>query len=141
MCDAKQYFRCQENDRICQVDGQMNSSRGSDGLYIELQLVFTYKGSAILDPQSGYWGLRYTKLVTNTVAFVLFDVYDNYRIWRLSRHMIAFMQRLSLNPVQGSDKNPEEFVYILSLECETDSWRISQHCSSRSERRDQLDVF
>lgn len=40
--------------------------------YAEFPPVFTYKGSALVDPDSGYWIVRYAELVAKMVAFVLF---------------------------------------------------------------------
>lgn len=71
---------------------------------------------------------RYTKLALKTGVLFLFDDV-NYRIWRLSRRAIAFMQKLLLKPVLGSDQNIEELKCFLNLKIEANSQRLWQNCS------------
>lgn len=110
------------------------------GCYAELPPVFSYKGSAMMDPRSGYWVVGYTEFVAKTVAFVLFDAYDNFRLWRLSPRMIEFMWKLDLKPVLGSERNIDEFEYMLGMIEDTDFKRLPQHWGSRSKRRDVSDL-
>lgn len=93
------------------------------------------KRSSLRDPRLVYWIIGYTEFVAKTVAFVLFDAYDNFCIWRLSRRMSEFMQKLSLKSVLGSDRNVEEFTHILSLIAEINFRQVPQHWGSRSKRR------
>ena len=55
------------------------------GCYAELPQVLSYKGRYMLDEDSGWWVVGYTEKTARTSAFVLFDAYDNFRIWKLSR--------------------------------------------------------
>lgn len=66
----------------------------------------------------------YTELAAKTVEFILFDAYNNYRTRKLSRQMIAFMRKLSLKPILGSERNVEEFEYNLNLIYEMDFRRL-----------------
>lgn len=50
------------------------------GCYAKLLPIFSYEESAMLEPQSSYWVVVYTELVAKTVAFILFDAYDNRSI-------------------------------------------------------------
>lgn len=74
--------------------------------------MFTYKGSAVIDPRSGYRVVGYTEMVAKTIVFILFEAYDNYRTWRLSRRMIEIMRKLSPKSVLESGCNVEELSYI-----------------------------
>ena len=58
------------------------------GCNAELPMIFSYKMDELRDPQSGYWVIAYTEWVVKVAAFVLFDVYDSYRLWALSPAMI-----------------------------------------------------
>lgn len=64
-------------------------------------------------------------MVAKTVASVLFDAYDNHRIWRLSRRMIEFIQKLLPKSVPESNRNVKEFGYILNLTSEANFWWFS----------------
>lgn len=97
------------------------------GFYAELPPVYTFERSATMDPQLGYWVVVSIKFATKTVVVVLFQVYDNYLICRLSRRMIAFMRKLSLKPVSGSDRKVEKFECTLNLISGTDSRRLPQY--------------
>lgn len=97
------------------------------GNWAELSPVFTYKGCAMMNAQSGYWMVGYTKLVAKTVVFIVFDAYNNYRIWRLLRRTIAHMRKLSLKPDLESDRIFEEFEIILYLISEIYFRRLLQH--------------
>lgn len=109
------------------------------GFYVELPPVFTYKGSPLRNPRSGCLVVGDTEFLAKTVAFVLFEACNNYRIWRLSRRMIAFMQKLSLKPVLRHDRNVEELTHSLSLKSETYIRQLPQHWGSCSMRHNQSD--
>lgn len=83
---------------------------------------------------------EYTDLVAKMVACILFEAYDNYRMWILSRRRTAFMRKLLLKPVLVSDENVEILNHILILTSETDFKPIPQHWDSCSKRRDQSGV-
>lgn len=84
------------------------------GCYAELPPVFTYMGSAFMDPCMGFRVFGYTEMVAKEVAFVLLNTYGNYRIWQLSGRMIKFMQNLSMMSVIGSDRNIGKVESILN---------------------------
>ena len=46
--------------------------------------MFSYKIVDLMDPQSGWWILAYTEFAAKVAAFILFEVYDNCRLWGLS---------------------------------------------------------
>ena len=91
----------------------------------------------MLDEESGWWVVGYTEKTARTSAFVLFDAYDNFRIWKLSRKMIRFMRKLDLRLVLGSARNVEEFNHILGLIERTRFKRLPSHWGSNSKRRNQ----
>lgn len=109
------------------------------GCYSEPSLVFHYKGSASRNPRSGYPVVDYTGFVAKTVAFDLFDAYDDYRIWRLSRQMIEFTRKLTFKLVLESGRSVEDFTRILSPKYETVFQQLLQHRGSRSRRCDHSD--
>lgn len=92
-------------------------------------------------PQSGYFVVGYTELLSQTIVFVLFDAYNNYRIWKFSRRMIASLRKLSVKPVSRRPQNVKAFDCILHHISEKDFRRLPKNRGFRSKRRDPLDVL
>ena len=104
------------------------------GFYAELPLVFSYVTSRFLDDRdSGFWVLAYTEFAAVTAAFLLWDAYDNRRLWYLSRHMIRFIRELDLGPVLGSAENYQEVLRFLNL-IEAKDWSTVPESNSFRER-------
>ena len=60
------------------------------------------------DPNSGWWTVVYTEFVARQAVFVLWDVYDSCRLWRLSPKVLEFVFDLNLSFVLGSRRNYAE---------------------------------
>lgn len=71
------------------------------GCYAELPPVFTYKATELRDPSSGLWVVAYTEYMFRVVAFLLFEAYDNCRIWAVSRDFCHLAGELDLGPALG----------------------------------------
>lgn len=108
--------------------------------YTELPPNVLQKGSALMDPQSVYWVVRYIFIVAKTAAFILSHAYKNCRFWRLSRQIIKYYWDLYLKPVTGSDWNFEQIEYILGMIEETDFKRLPQRWGSRSKQRGESNL-
>ena len=64
--------------------------------------------------ESGWWTVAYTDFVCRTAAFMLTDVYDSLRLWRLSTAMIEAMRSLDLVSILGSQGNVDELMGLLN---------------------------
>lgn len=67
----------------------------------------------LLDLDSPWWIVTYTKLAPKTAAFVLFDVYDSCRLWALSREMIQGILYLNLKTVLINVGNERECLTLI----------------------------
>ena len=85
------------------------------GCNVELPMVFTYKMRELMDPDSGWWVVAYTEMAVKTACFVLMDVYDNYRLWSLSPHMIDCMKQLDLSVSLGNAASVADFTRLLDV--------------------------
>jgi len=85
------------------------------GCNAELPMIFSYKMDELRDPQSGYWVVAYTEWVVKVAAFVLFDVYDSYRLWALSPAMIEALGQLNLDQALGNRENARELRRLVAV--------------------------
>lgn len=108
------------------------------GMCVELPMVFSYKMRELHDPNSGYWVVAYTEMVIKTAAFLLFEVYDNFRLWALSPHTIEFIRTLDLDSALGSRSNATEILRLCTVIENKDytrlptEWRVRGHGVSLS---------
>ena len=105
------------------------------GCHVKLPMVFTYKARELRDPQSGWWVVAYTEFAAKTAAFILFEVYDSYRLWALSGVMIANIRALDLPRVLGSRANADELERLLRVIERTDFSKLPNNWSRRGEGR------
>ena len=57
-------------------------------------MVFTCEMRELQDTDSGWWVVAYTELAIKTAAYVFMNLYDTFRLWAHSRHMMnAVVQR------------------------------------------------
>ena len=63
-------------------------------------------------PESGWWVLAYTKFGAKVAAFVLYDTYDNFRLWAPSRDMIGLIRDIDLEVVLGNADNSNELFSL-----------------------------
>lgn len=87
------------------------------GCNVELPPVFTYKSCELKHCDSGWWVVAYTEMAAKTAAFVLFDAYDQFRLWALSSLMIEHIRALNLVAVLGNGQNADELLeFLLKIE-------------------------
>jgi len=87
----------------------------AQGCNCELPTVFSYKTSALMRRESGYWVVAFTEQACKVAAFLLFDVYDSLRLWWVSPTLIAAMRGLDLSFVLGSQANEDELYRLLDV--------------------------
>ena len=87
----------------------------AQGCHSELPTVFSYKTSALMRRDYGYWVVDFTEQACKVAAFILFDVYESLRLWWLSPTLIAAMRALDLSFVLGSQANAEELYRLLDV--------------------------
>ena len=80
----------------------------AQGCNCELPTVFSYKMSALMHRDFGYWVVALTEQVCKVAAYVLFDVYDSLRLSWVSPTLIAAMKALDLSFVLGIQANVDE---------------------------------
>ena len=64
---------------------------------------------------SGWWSVLFTEWAARVAAYILWDAYDNYRLWALSPRLIGFVRNLDLSQVLGSRENENEMLDFLVL--------------------------
>lgn len=124
VCDAEQHLPCQEDVRLCKVDGWMVSDRGFGWLLPRASVVYRIQRECNDELSVWLFGGRVYRAVAQTFAFVLFDSHISYRIWRLSRQMIAFLWKLPVKPVLESNQDAEKLKCILNFIFKTSVWRV-----------------
>ena len=63
---------------------------------VELPPVMSYKTSQLLDHRSGWWTVAATEHAAKTAAFLLFEAYDNLKLWAILPVLIDGIRRLPL---------------------------------------------
>ena len=85
------------------------------GCYAELPSVLTLvQGDLWGGDQSGWWTVFVTEWAARVAAYVLWDAYDNCRLWALSATLIGFIRQLDLSQVLGSRANEREMLELLT---------------------------
>ena len=75
----------------------------SNYTHVEFSPCITYVGSRLKqDVTSGWWVLAYGDYVARMAVLALQEVYETQRIWRFSKRVCRYMQRLELSLVLGS---------------------------------------
>lgn len=77
--------------------------------------VFSYYARDLLNLNSGYWRIAYTTFAACVAAYILFEVYDNYRLWALSRDLLRDIRKLDLVRVFGWEANFDELRRLLEV--------------------------
>lgn len=85
------------------------------GCNVELPPVFTYKAKELMDSESGWWVVAYTEFVLRVAAYLLFDAYDNIRLWAVSPDLLRCVKDLDLEGPLGSAANAKEARLIFSV--------------------------
>ena len=95
----------------------------------ELPPIVTYMSSYLIDdPNSGWWTVVYTEFVARQAVFVLWDVYDSCRLWRLLPKVREFVFELNLSFVLGSRRNYPELKRLVRVMDELD-WGGNALCA------------
>ena len=108
--------------RFVPIDRYWRQLEVPRGCYAELPSVLTLlQGdlwySSWNGTTSGWWVLFYTEWAARVAAYVLWDAYDNFRLWCLSSTLIEFIRRLNLSQVLGSSANAAELLdYLTEIE-------------------------
>lgn len=69
---------------FCRLTAVWSKLKVPHGGIAELLMIFSYNMLELMDPESRWWVFACVELDLKTDAFVLMDVYDNYRLWALS---------------------------------------------------------
>lgn len=75
------------------------------GCCVELPPVFTYLMHELCDPESPWWVVAYTELSAKKAAYILFEVYESCRLWKLSHEIIHGIRSPYLKTVLGNAVN------------------------------------
>ena len=95
-------------------------------MHAELPPVVTYKGSELMrDMESGYWRLFFTEHAARVAAWVLWDVYDTFRLWYVPRRVRAAIRQLNLQYLLGAASNERELHRLLSV-IESVDWQTAE---------------
>lgn len=80
---------------------------------VDLPPVSRFHMRELCDPGSLWWVVAYTEIAAETAGFILFEVFDNCRLWALRRDMIQRIRRLSLKTVIGNAGNARECLSLV----------------------------
>ena len=111
------------------------------GCCAELPPVFTYKAEQLMDPESGWWVVAYTEFVLRVAAYLLFDAYDNLRVWAMSPDMTRLLKEIDLVGPLGSEANSTEALRIvaaiesINFDNQPENWRSRGNYASGSTGR------
>lgn len=75
----------------------MTSDQSAEGLLRGTFVDFHPQREGIAGPKIRIWGHQYFERSAMTAAFIMFDAYENFCLWRLFRQMIEFMRKLTLD--------------------------------------------
>ena len=95
------------------------------GLAVELPWVVTYLGTRLFSPTSGVWTVFYTEWCAQVAAALLWDTYDNCRIFWIPPAVRAGIRAVDLTEVLGSPDNYQDVLRFLTVidqvnRCEVD---------------------
>lgn len=79
-----------------------------------------YLSQELLDVESVYWRNVYTELIAFADAFILSNIYDNYRLRSLTIDMILDIRELDLVRIITSERNAIFLCHLLDLISGTD---------------------
>ena len=80
--------------------------------------------------------MAYTEMVAKTAAFILQEVYDNFRLWAVSPHTISFSRELDLVPILGNRENVDEYLHLLRVVERTDFAQLPPTWRARGEKKE-----
>ena len=98
---------------LCKLIDAWNLFEVAQGCNSEVHTVFCYKMSALMRHESGLWVVAFTEQECKVAAFLMFDVFDSFRLWWVSPTFIVAMKALDLSFVLGSQVNVEELYRLL----------------------------
>ena len=137
--EVDSYSRSSRAGRFVPIPACWDRIEVPRGCLVELPPVLTYFGSKLLrDPHSGFWTVFYTEWAVKTAVFILWDVYDNCRLWYLQPTTIDHLKRLDLRVPLGGSDNSSEFRRLLAVIEQTDWSAVPKEWSRRGKlnRRD-----
>lgn len=83
------------------------------GCYVNLPLCLTCIGSRLTkNPFTGWWTVAMTEWVARAAMFLLHDVYDQYRLWRIPPPLWKSIQDPDLTVPPGGNANLSELISI-----------------------------
>ena len=86
------------------------------GCLVDLPPVLTYKGVEMMNnPRSGPWAVFYSEYAARAAAFILWEVYDRYKLWYLSETLRGNIRLLKLDYILGSPGDAEELLELLDV--------------------------
>ena len=90
------FRRARCNEEFMPIHPEWSSIEVPKNCPVELPPVLSYMTSQLLNPQSGWWVVAATEFAAKTAAFLLFEVYDNFRLWSVPQFLIDCIKTLPL---------------------------------------------
>ena len=79
------------------------------GMQVDLPPVLTYRGIELIDdPESGLWTVFYSEWLVKIAVFLLWEVYDQCRLWFLPTRVITDLRNMRIKDELGSEYNVVE---------------------------------
>ena len=101
-------------------NGQMEMPRG---FLADLPPVLTYLGSELINNfcDSGLWVVLYSEWVAKVAAALLWEVYDNMKVWFTPPTLRGFIRDIDLSFALGSASNYRDVIHLMDI-IDTTNW-------------------
>ncbi|CAN8076692.1 unnamed protein product [Agarophyton chilense] len=105
-----------EFGRYAPLPGWWSSVEVCRGCYVELPPVVSYLGSYFIeDPHSGLWSVVLTEWAVRAAAYILWEAYDQYRLWYLPPRLRGYIRQLDLQLPLGGVNNADEAQELIDI--------------------------
>lgn len=98
--------------------GVLQAPRDAAGVPSRMETVFSYRERALIeDVQYRLWVVSMTERVLCVMSALLYEVYDEYRLWWVPPDIIQFSRQLgiAIRPFLGSTRNNNEILELLEV--------------------------
>ena len=118
--------------RYVRIPNHYHAFETPRGFFVDLPPVLTYAGREMInDPSSGVWAIFYTEWVAKVAAGLLWECYDNYRLWWIPEGISTYIREMNLSQVLGGKHNYEEVLSLVELIDQTNWCAVSAQNQQR----------
>lgn len=131
MIEAAEVAAAQYRSRYVPIPTHFARVEVCQGMWVEMGPVMTYLGLSLLDPYHGLWCVFYTEWAIQVSAFLLWDVYDTWRLWYIPPKLREYILDLDLTVPLGDAATAEELQGLVRVIAAIDWDNVSRENSTR----------